>query len=306
MRVPGAALICALLTLVPGALAAQTNPLWHEEKTKNYLPHMTWPEVQDLLTRTDMVIIPVGALEQHGLQGPMGTDFFNGTERAQLIAQRTDVLVAPILLPGNSPYHMAFPGTITLSGETLERVYFEAAQSLVRHGFRRFLFLNSHGGNQAITRFIVDRINQETAGIAVELGEAAAPFEKRVAAGPAKAFDRHAGVGETSDSLYLTPTIVNLQAAVPAKLTMPEHLEKMVPDVIAGDPTATRVFLAEGLKAEETGKHTSTREMTTTGVWSTRDPKEATAERGRADTEAFVNAAVQFIERWKQLKPITR
>jgi creatinine amidohydrolase len=306
MRVPGAALICALLTLVPGALAAQTNPLWHEEKTKNYLPHMTWPEVQDLLTRTDMVIIPVGALEQHGLQGPMGTDFFNGTERAQLIAQRTDVLVAPILLPGNSPYHMAFPGTITLSGETLERVYFEAAQSLVRHGFRRFLFLNSHGGNQAITRFIVDRINQETAGIAVELGEAAAPFEKRVAAGPAKAFDRHAGVGETSDSLYLTPTIVNLQAAVPAKLTMPEHLEKMVPDVIAGDPTATRVFLAEGLKAEETGKHTSTREMTTTGVWSTRDPKEATAERGRADTEAFVNAAVQFIERWKQLKPLKR
>jgi creatinine amidohydrolase len=306
MRVPGAALICALLTLVPGALAAQTNPLWHEEKTKNYLPHMTWPEVQDLLTRTDMVIIPVGALEQHGLQGPMGTDFFNGTERAQLIAQRTDVLVAPILLPGNSPYHMAFPGTITLSGETLERVYFEAAQSLVRHGFRRFLFLNSHGGNQAITRFIVDRINQETAGIAVELGEAAAPFEKRVAAGPANAFDRHAGVGETSDSLYLTPTIVNLQAAVPAKLTMPEHLEKMVPEVIAGDPTATRVFLAEGLKAEETGKHTSTREMTTTGVWSTRDPKEATAERGRADTEAFVNAAVQFIERWKQLKPLKR
>jgi creatinine amidohydrolase len=306
MRVPQAALICGLLTLVPAALAGQTNPLWHEEKTKNYLPHMTWPEVKDLLTRTDMVIIPVGALEQHGLQGPMGTDFFNGTERALLVAQRTDVLVAPILLPGNSGYHMAFPGTITLSGETLERVYFEAAQSLILHGFRRFMFLNSHGGNQAITRFIVDRINQETAGIAVELGEAAAPFEKRAAAAPARTFDRHAGVGVTSESLYLTPTIVNLQAAVPAKLTMPEHLEKMVPDVIAGDPTATRVFLAEGLKPEETGKHTSTREMTSTGVWSTRDPKDATAERGRADTEAFVNAAVQFIERWKQLKPLQR
>ncbi len=306
MRVPRAALICTLLVLVPRILAGQTNPLWHEEKLKNYLPHMTWPEVQDLLTRTDMVIIPVGALEQHGLQGPMGTDFFNGTERALLVAQRTDVLVAPILLPGNSPYHMAFPGTITLSGETLERVYFEAAQSLIRHGFRRFLLLNSHGGNQAITRFIIDRINQETAGIAVELGEAAAPFQKRTSSGSAKVFDRHAGVGETSESLYLTPTIVNLQAAVPAKLTMPEHLEKMVPEVIAGDPTATRVFLAEGLKAEDTGKHTSTREMTNTGVWSTRDPKEATAERGRTNTEAFVNAAVQFIERWKQLKPLQR
>lgn len=306
MRISRSALVCVVLTLVPAALAAQTNPLWHEQKTKNYLPHMTWPEVQDLLTRTDMVIIPVGALEQHGQHGPMGTDFYNGTQRALLIAQQTDVLVAPILLPGNSPYHMAFPGTITLSAQTLERVYVEAAQSLIRHGFRRLLFLNSHGGNQATTRFIVDRINQETAGIAVELGEAAAPFLKRAAADPARAFDRHGGVGETSDSLYLTPTIVNLQAGVPAKLTMPEHLERMLPQVVAGDPTATRVFLAEALKAEETGKRTSTREMTPTGAWSVRDPKEATVEQGRADTEAFVHAAVQFVERWKQLRPMTR
>jgi creatinine amidohydrolase len=262
--------------------------------------------VRDLLTRTDMVIIPVGALEQHGPQGPMGTDFYNGTQRALLVAQRTDVLVAPVVLPGNSPYHMAFAGTITLSAETLQRVYFEAAQSLLRHGFRRFLFLNSHAGNQAVTRFVADRINQETAGTAVDLGEAAAPFLTREARDASAAFDRHAGVGETSDSLYLTPTLVNLDAAVPANLTLPDHLEKMVPLVVAGDPTATRVFLAEALKAEETGKHTSTREMTSTGVWSVRDPKEATAAAGRAGTDAFVEAAVRFIERWKQLRPMAR
>lgn len=306
MRSLQVAVVCALMTLVPTSLAGQTNPLWHEQKTKNYLPHMTWPEVQDLLTRTDMVIIPVGSLEQHGQHGPMGTDFYNGTQRALLVAQRTDVLVAPILLPGNSPYHMAFPGTITLSAQTLERVYVEAAQSLIRHGFRRLLFLNSHGGNQATTRFIVDRVNQETAGIAVELGEAAAPFQRRGPADPVRQFDRHGGVGETSDSLYLTPSIVNLQAAEPATLTMPPHLERMLPEVVAGDPTATRVFLAEALKAEETGKRTSAREMTPTGAWSVRDPKEATAESGRADTEAFVSAAVAFIERWKQLRPMAR
>jgi creatinine amidohydrolase len=201
---------------------------------------------------------------------------------------------------------MAFAGTITLSGETLQRVYFEAAQSLLRHGFRRFLLLNSHAGNQATTRFVADRINQETAGIAVDLGEAAAPFQKREARSPSAAFDRHAGVGETSRSLYLIPTIVNLEAAVPATLTLPDHLEKMVPQVVAGDATATRVFLAEALKAEETGKRTSTREMTATGVWSVRDPKEATAEVGRASAVAFVDAAVQFIERWKQLRPAGR
>ena len=46
----------------------------------------------------------------------------------------------------------------------------------------------------------------------------------------------------------------------------------MLPDVVAGDPTATLVFLAEGLKAKSTGKGTSTREMTDTGTWGQRDP----------------------------------
>jgi len=306
MTRPCLVLATALLAC-SAAAGAQTpalaNPLWHEQKVRNYLPHMTWPDVQDLLTRTDMVIMPVTSLEEHGPQGPIGTDFLNGLERAKLIAQRADVLVAPILFPGNSPYHMAFPGTITLPAETIQLVFFQAAQSLIRHGFKRFLILNSHGGNQAISRYIVDRINQETAGIAVELGEAAAPFEPRPARQNPPEFDRHAGVNETSSSLYLTPNLVKMGAARSTTLTLLPHLEKMLPAVVAGDPTATRVFLAESLKATETGKGTSTKEMTETGMWSLRDPKDASAERGREDTETFVKAAVAFIERWKQLRP---
>src|SRR3954451_17819625 len=84
--------------LVTAILHAQTNPLWHEEKVKNYLPHMTWPEVQDLLSHTDMVIIPVPSLEQHGPQTPIGTDFLSGVERAKLIAQKIDILVAPVIM----------------------------------------------------------------------------------------------------------------------------------------------------------------------------------------------------------------
>ena len=75
-------LMWLLMLVLPGVLFAQgaapRNPLWHEEKTKNYLPHMTWPEVQDLRTRTDIVIIPVASLEQHSLHMPIGTDFLNG------------------------------------------------------------------------------------------------------------------------------------------------------------------------------------------------------------------------------------
>src|SRR5215813_3269717 len=151
-----------LAALFSSAAHSQTNPFWHAQKVKNYLPHMTWPEVEDLLSRTGMVIVPVPAIEQHGPQLPIGTDYFTGEELAKLIAQRTDVLVAPILLPGISPYHMEFPGTITLSADTVQRVYFEAVQSLIHHGFRRILFMNAHTGNQFLTAYVADRINQET------------------------------------------------------------------------------------------------------------------------------------------------
>lgn len=290
------------LSFAAAVLGAQTNPLWHEQKTRNYLPDMSWPEVQDLLTRTDMVILPLTALEQHGPQLPIGTDFFTGVEEAKLIAQKTDVLVAPILLPGISPYHMEFPGTIALSPDTVQRVYFEAAQSLVHHGFRRFLLLNGHVGNQAVSRYIIDRINQETPAVAVELADAAAPFLPKSSSKETK-FDRHAGVGETSGGLYLFPTLVDMSKAGPNSLQLPQHLRNMLPEVIARDPTASTVFLAEGLKPKATGKHTSTREMTATGVWSERDTSESSAAQGRAQAEGFVAAAVQFIERWKVLRP---
>jgi creatinine amidohydrolase/Fe(II)-dependent formamide hydrolase-like protein len=64
------------------------------------------------------------------------------------------------------------------------------------------------------------------------------------------------------------------------------------------------VLLAESLKAATTGKGTSTKDMTETGVWRALDVRTATAERARDETEASVNAAVAFIERWKQLRPL--
>ena len=300
---------CALVALLAtaGTLSAQESPVPPIRKVRNYLPHMTVPEVRDLLTRSDMVIIPVASLEQHGLHLPIGTDYLNGVERAKRIAQRADVLVAPILLPGQSPYHMEFEGTITLPSTLIQEVYVEAAKSLMRHGFKRFLILNAHGGNAAATRFIVDRINQETEGIAVDLGSVLGPFRAApTTPDPAPTppvLDRHGGTGETSSSMYLIPELVDLDAAVPAQLTLPPHLEAMLPDVVAGDPTALAVFLAEGLKDAATGKGTSAAEMSTTGVWGTRDPAESTAERGRRETEAMIDAAVAFIERWNELRP---
>jgi len=80
-----------------------------------------------------------------------------------------------------------------------------------------------------------------------------------------RVFDRHGGTGETSSSMYLIPDLVDLSAAVAAEILLPPHMEAMLPEVVAGDPTALAVFLAEGLKDEATGKGTSAAEMSTSG-----------------------------------------
>ena len=275
--------MCTIVLAVTAlsSAAAETNPLWHEVKTKNFLPHMTWPEVRDLLTRSDVALIPVPSIEQHGQQTPMGTDYYAGIERLKLIAQRTDALVVPVLLAGQSPYHMDFPGTITLSTDTMQRVYFETAQSLIHHGFRRILLHDSHAGNQYVTRYVVDRINQETPAVAVNLNDAVETMRSPVplvTAAAVQAFDRHSGVNETSGALYLFPSLVDLDRATQPQLTFPPHLSRMLPQLAARDRAATMVFLAEALKPRETGKKTSTAEMSPTGVWSERDPREATVE----------------------------
>jgi creatinine amidohydrolase len=290
-----------IIGLASMQVSAQTNPLWTQHKVKNYLPHMTSPEVAALLEKTDMVIIPVASMEQHGNHLPIGTDFINSVERCKLIAQERDILVAPVLMVGQSPYHMGFAGTMTLSANTIIKVHLEAVESLIRHGFKRFIIMNAHGGNEAISSLLVDQINQITAGVAVSFDQATEPFMEPFSAAPSTVLDRHGGTPETSRSLYLMPDLVQMDKAVPNDLTLPSHLEAMLPEVVAGEPTALMLFLAEGLKAEETGKKTSSAEMSATGVWGERDPKEGSAKRGEDDTRRTVNAAVKFIDRWNEL-----
>lgn len=296
-------------SLLPGAFllffavsaTAQTNPLWSQKKIKNYLPHMTSPEVAALAEKSDLVLIPLGALEQHANHLPIGTDFINGVERCKLIAQERDILVAPVLMVGQSPYHLGFSGSISLKAETILDVHLQAVESLIHHGFKRFIIMNAHGGNRAITTLLVDQINQTTAGVAVAFGLSVAPFLEPSTEPPSTVLDRHAGTSETSNSLYLMPDLVDLDKAVAAEITLPPHLEAILPDVVAGDPTALRLFLAEGLKAEETGKGTSSAEMSTTGTWGSRHPAEGTAQRGENEVRRMVSAAVAFIDRWNEI-----
>ena len=104
----------------------------------------------------------------------------------------------------------------------------------------------------------------------------------------------------------MIPTLVQLEKANAAQLTLPPHLEKMIPKVIANDPTAKMLFLAEGLKAAKTGKRTSSAEMTTIGVGEERDPKRSYCPKRRNEYTRMVNAAVKFIDKWNELVPLEK
>lgn len=298
-RRPDLTLVWCLVVLMSASVvlgqASGTNPLFNEGKIKNYLPHMSWKEVEEALERTDMVIIPVGSIEQHGKHLPLGTDSYGAIEASKLIAQKTEVLVAPAVLAGLSEHHMGFPGTITLRPETFEAVVFDTAQSLIHHGFTKIMIYNGHGGNTTSVKNVIQKINQTTAATAVFLNELEVPEEEPEQPIP---YDWHAGEGETSYMLYLTPSLVDMSRAEKPVLTFPPIVRKIQES--GSDPNLQLVQGANLFRPKDTGKKASSREMSNIGVFTSGDPNNATSERGRKSTERMVQTAVDFIEAWRK------
>ncbi len=110
---------------------------------------MSWPEVESHLEESTGVIVPVGATEQHGPTGLIGTDAICAETLAWRVGDLAGAVVGPTLSVGMSEHHMAFPGSVTLRPTTLVLVVRDVVLSLARHGFRRVFVINGHGGNTA-------------------------------------------------------------------------------------------------------------------------------------------------------------
>jgi creatinine amidohydrolase len=121
----------------------------------------TWAEVGAYLARSTGVIIPIGSTEQHGPNGLIGTDALCPEVIAKGIGDATGALVAPTISVGMAQHHMAFTGSMTLRPTTLIAVIRDTVDSLTRHGFDRFMFLNGHGGNIATIRAAFSEIHAE-------------------------------------------------------------------------------------------------------------------------------------------------
>lgn len=105
-----------------------------------------WMDVEAYLQQEDRILLVFGACEQHGYLSLL-TDVKIPMALADAASQQSGVLVAPPLNFGVSPYFLTYPGTVSLRVATFLDVVEDVVRSLYGQGFRRFLALNGHGGN---------------------------------------------------------------------------------------------------------------------------------------------------------------
>ena len=248
---------------------------------KTQLSEFRWPEVRELLQRDPVVVIPVGAFEQHGHHMPLMVDWFLASqvaERAVSSAQEAGVaaVVTPPVWSGYSPHHMDFPGTISLDMEAFVALLTGIVTSLHRHGFRRLLLLNGHGGNANIIRSTVQKFRFEH-GIDV----AAASYWDFVVP-EINAWRKsdvgginHAGEMETSLMLALRGELVRPELAQDLYLDRSSYLPA---DLAVGGPVTRAASFAELSEHGAIGA-----------------PTLAAAERGEELLEIMVTAVAGFI-----------
>ncbi|HEV2065583.1 MAG TPA: creatininase family protein [Thermomicrobiales bacterium] len=113
-------------------------------------------DIAEAATDGAVLLLPIGAIEQHGPHLPLDTDTNAATTvavgAARLLDETRDprALVLPEIHWGLSPYWLGFPGTLTVRPETLLSLFRDLAASVAHHGFERMVIVNGHGGNAGI------------------------------------------------------------------------------------------------------------------------------------------------------------
>jgi creatinine amidohydrolase len=243
---------------------------------------LTSPEFAALDPVRTVAVLPVGAIEQHGPHLPVGVDAMLVSAAVERLMARAPAerrfLVLPVLPIGKSNEHAAFPGTLSLSFETLTRLWLEVGESVARAGLRKLLILNSHGGQIQLQDVVARelRVRQKMFVVTATLG----------AFGPARdlfAVDElrhgiHGGGVETSIMLHLHPALV--RAAERACFT---------PTSVAIE-REYRYLRPEG---SAVGFGWQTQDLHTAGACG--DALDADAERGRRVLDGAVEQLIELL-----------
>lgn len=222
------------------------------------------------------VIVPLGALEQHGPHLPLSTDQIIAEALASEAAARSgECAVAPCLPVGVSPHHLGFAGTASVAAQTMAELQTDVVSSLLNHGFRCAYVVTGHAGNAGSMAEAERQLAEAFAGRVVSFADWPAQRKAVHAAAVAMGLDpervgTHAGHFETSIMCLLRPDLVDSAAAEPGWIG---------PAVAAGETLRSRGMAA----------------LSPIGVIG--DPTGAGAEAGRAYLDALVEHVASGIAR---------
>ena len=182
---------------------------------ERFLAHMTWPEVKALDKSKALVVLPVGATEQHGHHLPVYTDTLISSgvlERAmdRLPEDVPAYRLSPITI-SKSNEHRGFPGTLWIGAKTLYDVLFDIARSVNESGFRKLCYFNGHGGNIGILHAVSRDVRDEF-GMTVFVGSAGSYYDEvelpETVDPREKTFGIHANFTETALIKAIAPSLV--------------------------------------------------------------------------------------------------
>lgn len=194
---------------------AAPSRFWSDLTTRDFAHRQASGQAQ----RT-IAVLPVAATEQHGPHLPLNVDatLADGIVSASLphLPESLDVLFLPTQAIGKSNEHLRFPGTLTLSAETLIRLWTEIGESVARTGVRKLVLFNAHGGQVSVMDIVardlrarcdllVYSVNWYDLPLGDEVNGLFPPEEHR--------FGIHAGEIETSMMLALKPGQVDMARA---------------------------------------------------------------------------------------------
>jgi creatinine amidohydrolase len=243
------------------------------------LGRLTSEEVAALDGDRTLVVLPVGAVEQHGPHLPILTDAIVPVALlGRALELRPDdgrVFALPVQAYGKSNEHTGFAGVFALSARTLARTLREIAAGVAASGLRRLMFLNGHGGNTDVLDYVARDVRSELGLVCVS----AHPFRFGLAADvisdAEQGFGIHAGESETSTMLHLAAELVH-------------------EDRFAAELPAVRAKLRRLSLKGAASFGWLTRDLSASGTIG--DPRAATAEKGRAICEAEAALVAELID----------
>lgn len=209
-----------------------------------HLDDLTTFELEKILKddKNKVVILPIGAVEEHGEHLPLSTDSIQPEFIAEQIAVKLDALIAPAIRYGICDTTKNFSGTISLSFETFLALISEILEELYRHGVRNIVVLSGHAGrvHMAALRVAGVRVVEKHPKLKLLiLSDYDIIYKYQGNEFPA--WDGHAGSVETSRVMAIRPDLVKgegktFKANFPEYRILPDP-ERFFPSGVMGDPT---------------------------------------------------------------------